>query len=270
MDGHDLVAKQELVWRSIEQLCSAFSGQDWKRPTDCPGWSVQDQLSHLVGTESSLLGRREPEHTPPGSLHVKNEFAARNEVQVDWRRPWQGTRVLEEFREVVRERAQALRSLTPEGWEARTMTPIGPSTVAEHVRIRIFDHWVHEQDMRRALGRPGHLEGPVAEHSVGRVATAMPFVVGKKAGAPEGTTVVFDIGGGAGFVFAIGVEGQRASRLERVPESPDARLIMDSETFACLGCGRWSPETVLGDGRVGLQGDEYLARTVVMEMGFMI
>jgi hypothetical protein len=29
------------------------------------------------------------------------------------------------------------------------------------MHIRIFDCWVHEQDMRRATGRPGHLTGPV-------------------------------------------------------------------------------------------------------------
>ena len=45
--------------------------------------------------------------------------------------------------------------------------------------IRIFDAWIPQQDMRRAVKRPGDLAGPVAEHAVGRVAMAMPGSAGR-------------------------------------------------------------------------------------------
>ena len=45
--------------------------------------------------------------------------------------------------------------------------------------IRIVDAWISQQDMRRAVKRPGELEGPVAEHAVGRVAMAMPGSAGR-------------------------------------------------------------------------------------------
>ena len=140
----------------------------------------------------------------------------------------------------------------------------------DFMHIRIFDCWVHEQDIRRAVGRPGHLDGPVAEHSVGRIATALPFVVGKKAQAPNGVTVVFAVTGAAGRTLSIGVEGGRARVLDMPPTNPTVRLTMDVETLNCLGCGRWDPGHVLSTGKVQITGDQGLGETIVRQMNFMI
>ncbi len=270
MSDQELVDKLERVWRSLDELCTTLTEQEWKLPTDCPKWSVQDNLAHIVGAESSLLGRPAPEHTPQEMGHVKNEIGRRNEVQVDWRRSRSGAEVLAEFREVTGERLRQLRAMGPEDFAAPTQTPVGPGTVRDFLQIRIFDCWVHEQDIRRAVGRPGHMEGPVAEHSVGRLCLAMPYVVGKKAQAPDGTTVVFEVTGPAGRTLAIGVEGGRAKPLETPPATPTVRLTMDVETFNCLGCGRWDPDRTLESGKVQIAGDRALGETIVRQMNFMI
>ncbi len=158
--GQDLVDKMEQVWRSIEELCQDLTEDDWKTGTDCPGWSVQDQLSHLAGSESAILGRPDPDHTPRDTSHVKNAIGEHNEVLVDYRRPSTGQGVLEEFKENTGERLGLLRAMKESGFDAPAQTPIGPGTVRDYLAIRIFDAWVHEQDMRRALGRPGDLEVP--------------------------------------------------------------------------------------------------------------
>ncbi len=270
MSEQELVDSMEHVWRSIGDLCATFTESDWKTPTDCPGWSVQDQLSHLVGSESALLGRPEPDHTPRDMSHVKNEVGKRNEVLVDWRRSWPGAKVLAEFLEVTGERLRILRAMSADDFAAETQTPIGPGTVAEFIRIRIFDAWVHEQDVRRALGRSGHLEGPVAEHSIGRLAMAMPYVVARKCRAADGTSVVFQLTGPAGRNITVSVEGTRGKELDAAPAAPTARLAMDAETFACLGCGRWDPSHILQSGRVQIDGDRTLGETIVAQMNIMI
>ena len=270
MNDQQLVDKLESVWSSMDQLCRGFSEKEWKTPTDCPGWSVQDHISHIVGTESWLLGRPMPDHKPRDMSHVKNEVGARNEVAVDWRRPWPGTRVLDEFREVTSERLRLLRASGPDYFDAETETPIGNRETRELIRIRIFDSWVHEQDIRRAVSQPGHLEGPGADHSMGRLVMAMPFVFGKKAQAPDGSSVVFDITGGAGRVLAIVVEGKRARELGTVPAVPTVRLTMDVETFACLSCGRWDPGHALSTEKVRIDGDRTLGEKIVHQMNFMI
>ncbi|MCH7787334.1 MAG: maleylpyruvate isomerase family mycothiol-dependent enzyme [Chloroflexi bacterium] len=270
MNDKELIDMMESVCGSIGALCATFTEQEWKTPTDCPGWSAQDQVSHLIGIESRILGRPEPDHTPKDLSHIKNDFGAQNEVGIDWRRSWPGAKVLEEFQEVTGERMKALRALSADDFDEATQTPIGPGKVRDLIGIRIFDFWVHEQDIRRAVGRPGNYEGSIAEHSMGRLVAPMPYVVGKKAQAPDGATVVFDITGQLGQTIAIGMDGKIAKLLDSTPESSTVRLIMDTETFACLCCGRWEPAEVLASGKVQIQGDRTLGEAIVNQMNFMI
>ncbi len=270
MSNQQVVDLMERVWRSIDSLCLPLTEAQWKTPTDCPGWSVQDQVSHLVGAESQILGNPRPDHTPKETGHVRNDVGQSNEVVVDYRRSWPGQKVLEEFREVTARRLGLLRDMTDEEFAAETQTPLGPGTITEFLRIRIFDAWVHEQDMRRALDMPGELEGPVAVHSVGRVARAMPFVVARKAQAPDGVTVVFDVTGPAGLLIPVGVAGGRGSELDSEPPTPTVRITTDAETFACLGCGRWDANEALGSGRVAVTGDTALGESIVKQMNIMI
>ncbi len=270
MSHLQLVDNMERVWQALDGLCAGFDEAQWKTATDCPGWSVQDQISHIVGSESGILGRPAPDHTPADLSHTKNELGRRNEVVVDWRRSWPGARVLEEFREVTAERMTHLRAMTAEDFEVKTQTPVGPGSMRMYMAIRIFDAWVHEQDIRRALGLPGGLDGPVAEHATSRIVLAMPYVVGKKAQAPDGSSVVFEVSGPTPLTLPIGVERGRAKPLDAAPDSPTVTLRTDFETFACLACGRWDPEEVLASGGVTFDGDRALGETVVRQMNFMI
>lgn len=270
MSYHDTVAKMERVWASIAVLCATFTEQEWTTSTDCPGWTVQDQLAHLVGSESRLLGLPLPQHTPGDTGHVHNDIGQHNEVWVDWQRALPGAEVLARFRERTGQRLAILRAMQAADFEAPTQTPIGPGTVHDLLQIRIFDAWVHEQDMRRAVKRPGHLDGPVAEHAIGRVAMAMPYVVGRKVKPADGTTVVFAMPGATGRSLALRLESGRANHLEDTPVTPTVRLTMDAETFACLGCGRWTPEAVLQQRKVQITGDQALGQTILAQMNIMI
>jgi uncharacterized protein (TIGR03083 family) len=270
MSDAAIVATMERVWQAILALGATFTEQEWKTPTDCPGWTVQDQVAHMLGSESRLLGLPVPDHTPQEMSHVKNEIGQHNEVWVDWYRAWPGARVLQRFREVTAERLKILRAMRPEDFAAPTQTPIGPGTMRDLLQIRIFDAWVHEQDIRRAIKRPGDLAGPVAEHAVGRVAMAMPYVVGRRVKPADGTTVVFAMPGAAGRTVALRMEGGRANRLDEIPVTPTVRLSMDVETFTCLGCGRWTPEAALQAGRVQITGDTVLGQAILGQMNIMI
>ena len=270
MSDQEIVDKLERVWESIAALCKSLSEREWKLATDCPKWSVQDHVSHIVGTESRLAGRPVPNHTPQDMGHVHNDIGRGNEIWVDFLRPSSGLQVLEAFREVTAARLQRLRSMSADDFSEPTQTPVGPGTVRDFMVIRVFDCWVHEQDIRRAVGRPGHMEGPVVVHSMSRMARAMPFVVGKKAAAPEGSTVVFEITGSAGRTMAIGVQSGRAVFLESIPAAPDVRLTMDVETFTCLGNGRWQGNEALRVDKVSIDGDRQLGENIVHEMNFMV
>src|SRR6202012_4422977 len=87
---------------------------------------------------------------------------------------------------------------------------------AEFMEVRVFDSWVHEQDVRRALDRPGGTGNRASAASLTRGQDPMPFVVGKKAACGDGTVVRFDVAGtGADArVVTIAVDGGRARPLQ--------------------------------------------------------
>jgi hypothetical protein len=111
----------------------------------------------------------------------------------------------------------------------------------------------------------------VAEHSLGRCARALGFVVGKKADAPDGSVAVFDLTGPLARQYVVAVEGGRAEVVgELGSRTPTVSLTMAAETLWCLGGGRWDPDQVLGAGRVVVDGDRELGERIVRSMNFMI
>ena len=116
---------------------------------------------------------------------------------------------------------------------------------------------MHEQDVRRAFGRPGNLDGPAAIHTADYLAESLGFVVGKRVGAPAGTTVVLEIAGHAPTAVEVGDDGR--ARPVEVPADPTACLAMDRESFILLAGGRRRPEP----GAVAVSGDAELGARVV-------
>ena len=274
--NQQLVDMMEHVWRSIGELCDGLTEAEWKTPTDCPGWSVQDQVSHLAGSETGILGDPDPDHTPgeEALAHTRSEQGQRNEIVVDFRRPWAGAQVLSDFRAKTSRRVDFLRSRSDDDFAAEMQTPVGQAPMSEFISIRIMDAWVHEQDIRRAVDRPGHYDSPAAAHALNRVIRAMPFVAARRAQAPDGATVVIDISGTAGRLISIGVEGGRGRELDQPPSSvqgtgPTVRISLDDETFGCLGCGRWDPDEILQSGKVSIEGDTALGESIVRQMNIM-
>ena len=251
-----------LTWRSIDELCTGLSEEEWKTSTGCPGWTVQDNLAHLVDYEAGALGRTRPDHTVPQLSHLKNALGESNEVGVDVRRTLGGQQVLEEFREVVAERLAQLQALTAEDLTGEVPTPAGTGTLADMLTLRVMDTWSHEQDIRRALGRPGHEDGPAAAEAIAYFAGFLPYVVGKKAGAADGSTVVVEIG--SAHRAAIEVVDGRARPASGTVDAPTVALSVPVATFAALAAGRTdAPDDVV------VSGDEALARAIVANLGFM-
>ena len=276
----DLVEMLDGVWASIAELGDGLDEAAWKTPTECPGWTVQDNLVHVTALEAWLLGRPLPELDIPEDLpHVKNDFGTANERWITSRRDWSGSDALVEFRTVTAERIAVLRALGADGFGAESWTPLGPGTVRDLLPLRLFDSWVHEQDMRRAVGRPGDLESSGAAQVLTMMVDAMPFVIGKKVGVADGSSVVFTLTGPLARRVGIEVVERRARRMRNAPESATVALTMSTETFGRLACGRLDPALSLGDGalhdgalddgRITIDGDHDLGRRIVEQMNYM-
>ena len=90
------------VWSSIISLGRDLTEAEWKRPTDLPGWTVQDNLAHIIGTERMMAGEPAPEVTLGDTDHIRNPLGEANEVWIEARRSRTGADVLAEFTALVR------------------------------------------------------------------------------------------------------------------------------------------------------------------------
>ncbi len=257
-------------WAAIDTLGQGLADAEWELPSECPGWDVRDVVSHLIGIERTLLGDPSPPPLTELPAHVENEIGARNEAWVAPRRSLPGHVVLAEFRDVTARRLAQLEALPEARFDEIGPSPVGNVAYREFMNVRVMDSWVHEQDVRVATGRPGHDSGPAAQLSLDRLCSAMPFVVGKQARAPEGASVRFDLRGSLARRIDVVVQGGRAKAVGALDGSPSAALDMQVEVFWRLACGRVDGEAARTAGIVGLSGDTELAFRVLESMAFMI
>jgi uncharacterized protein (TIGR03083 family) len=268
MIPHDTIDKLALCFTSLTELGSQLTEAQWKLPTDCPGWSVQDNLSHIVAYENTESGGARTSHQAPKFDYVRNPIGEANENEIDSRRSLTGAQVLDEWKEVAERRLNFLRTADESYFTNEVMTPTGPGTTADFLHIRVLDCWVHEQDMRRAVGIPGHLSGPAAEHTIDRLIRTVPIVVGKRAATPDGQSVVIDITGGVQRHIVCTIVDGRAALVKDEPEAPLSRITMDSGTFLAFATGRQSDQQLAG--KITYSGDVDHGYKVTSALNMMI
>ncbi|MER6033456.1 MULTISPECIES: maleylpyruvate isomerase family mycothiol-dependent enzyme [unclassified Streptomyces] len=251
---------------AISELVQPLPEAEWNRRTPCPGWSVRDVVSHVIGLDCEMLGDPRPIHTLPRDLfHVTNPHQRYMEMQVDVRRHHTAPEMTAELEYTVIRRNRQLRNESRDpGTKVRG--PMGTEITLEHaMRTRAFDVWVHEQDLRTALARPGNLDSPGAHVARDMLLEALPRVVAKDANAPRSSAIVFDVHGPVEFLRTIRVDIQGRGTLETAPAlGPAATLTLDWETYVRLSCGRVSPDAVAD--RVKTEGDPELTTAILRSL----
>lgn len=260
------IDKLEECWSSISELGAALSEQEWKTATDLPGWSVQDNLSHLIGIERVMEGLAATEHRGPKPDYVRNVIGEMNEHEVDVRRGLSGAEVLREWNDIVARRLRTLRNGDDAYFNQPAATPTGPGTIADFLDLRVLDCWLHEQDMRRAVGRPGNMASASAGHTVDRLIRTIPIVVGKRAATPEGKAVAINISGGVERHLVCEVQSGRAKFVEVPSAPPLATIDIGTEEFVVLAAGRRGSDQIAA----AVTGDSSLAHSVLSQFNMMI
>ena len=259
------------VWASLGDLLGELTDEQWRLPTPLPGWSVQDNVSHVVGTEAMLAGEPGPdvEIDRDANEHVRNDIGAFNEQWVESLRGVAPNEVLSRFRELTAARLAALEAMTDDEWNAESFTPAGKDSFGRFMQIRVFDCWLHEQDIRDAVDRPGHESGLAVEVVLDEMATALGFVVGKKAGATTGQAVTFALTDGGAVVRELHVEvGERAAVVASLSSPATVVLTMPVGVMTRRCAGRVGADGLLD--QIVIDGDLSLASKILENQSYTI
>lgn len=259
------------VWGRLDELLAGLSDDDWVRPTPLPGWSVKDVVAHMIGTESMLLGDATPAVDVGAPGHVRNDIGRLNEAWVVSMADLSGADVLATFRGHTSRRLELLRDMDGAAWEAEGFTPAGNDSYGRFMRIRVFDCWLHEQDIRDSVGRPGGDVGTAVELALDEAAAVLGYVVAKRAAAPPGSRVAFDLTGPTArriFVEVGTEERPRAAVVDELSAPPTVALWMPTSVFVRLAGGRVDPSTVRE--QIDVEGDLDLGERIIVNLAFTI
>lgn len=259
--------------QAIVDLGSTCTDDDFARATACPGWTVKDQISHVLSLEDWIAGGDYPTTRAPHAEHVRNKIGAFTERGVHEWRSVPGPEVVTTLHELLVDRLETLRDpdLTAETVVAG---PFGPTPLLEMLRQRVVDVWTHEQDIREALGRPGNLDSPPAAVFVDALYKALPRIVAKDAGIPPGQAVVIEATGP--------VKGRGGARVDEIDgvargvplfsgtasDSGDATVTTLSMATDML-CRRAAGRIAVADMRWTTTGDNDVATRVLEALPFL-
>jgi uncharacterized protein (TIGR03083 family) len=262
-DRERLAEYVDVWWQAVNDftgLLEQIPAEQWSAPTDLDGWDVQAVASHIAHLEGILAGASEETVEVGEPEHVRGLMGLYTEQGVVSRRGKSPDHLINEIREAATKRHTALLADPPSdgtakpekifggiGWDWNTL-----------LRNRPLDVWMHEQDVRRAVGMPGGMDSPAAEHTADYLAESLGFVLAKRVGAPAGTTVVLEIAGHPPYAFTVADNG-RGERLPDVPAESTVHLRTDRESFIVLAGGRRTPEP----GAVEITGDVDLGQRIL-------
>ena len=243
-------------------LARGIPREQWDLPTDLDGWTVKDIVAHTAHLEAVLAGTPEETVEVPDAPHVKGLMGYYTEQGVIARRDRDMESLVDEIERAVATRYAALEAEPPtDPAAAPPRTPGGaPWDNQTLLSNRPLDVWVHEQDIRRAIGRPGGYDSPVATHVVHVFGRALPMVVGKRVAPPAGTTVCLAVpDAGLRSTVRVGDDG-RASQVD--DQTPATTVTLSPQDFVVLCGGRRPPDSA----QARIEGDEDLGRRVLAAM----
>lgn len=271
---NDLVHALEQSMNSIVDLGLTCSPEAFARATDCPGWSVKDVFAHVVGAEKSLAVGVFPDVEVPDAPHLRHDAARLIERDVVARRDVPGPEIVAELAEYLPVRMAELRSADNDP-DAVVGGYFGPdTTLGLQTTLRTIDAWVHEQDIRGALDRPGGLDSPAAAVFTASILSQLGRIVSRVAGIEPGNAVILDVTGPVtareGVRVVTGEDGRprgealfsgtvdEASHDPHLPETVTT-IQLSTDALTRRAAGRKTTDEI----HTQIHGDEDVARRVL-------
>jgi uncharacterized protein (TIGR03083 family) len=221
----------------LGEVLDTLDHREWTRPTAMAEVGVRQVAEHLVGVQRYLLGqlgRRDPlvaerraDHWPVGRRASADLVdASDSEVSREW---WAESMAL----------MAACAQLGPE----RPVSNLDlPGDVRSLVVLRTFELWTHDDDIRRALGRPLNLLDADRLGLMSRaLMEALPIGTALTDQARPGRTARFHLTGTGGSTFDVPL------RWGDTPGPPDIVVTVETIDLCRLASNRVRPEELATD-----------------------
>ncbi|WP_460695643.1 maleylpyruvate isomerase family mycothiol-dependent enzyme [Nocardia thraciensis] len=220
--------------RELIDLLGSLAPAEWAQPTVCPGWAVRDVAAHILNDYLRRISGSRDGHG--GAVFADDETL-----------PAYLARTNDEFVRAMRQCSprtmiDLLLHLGPQldaVWAATDLASSatlnvswagpGPSPAWLDIARDYTEYWVHQQQIRDAVSRPGADEAALLHPVLATFLHALPVALHDRI-RPAGTSVLFEITGPAGGRWAAVSDGS-AWELTAAPTSdPDASVRMDPDT----------------------------------------
>jgi uncharacterized protein (TIGR03083 family) len=247
-------------------LLGGLDDEAWERPTICPGWSVRDIALHVLADDLGVVSRQRDGYRPQAPRPGETLPAFLNRINDEWVQATcrlSGRVIVDLLRWSGEEMHAHYAALDPlELGPAVSWAGPDPAPRWLDIAREYTERWVHQQQIREAVGAPLRLEacwlGPVLSTFV----RALPMTFSSVT-APAGTAVTLTLDGEGGGVWSVvRVDGGAWELFEGRPEAtPTAEARMSGDTAWRLFTRGLTPEAA--SGRASLSGDQALARQVL-------
>ena len=269
VDKEPILALLAEEWSAVAELCSGLQEGEFMLPSCLPGWTVKDQISHLAGIELMLNGVLAPEVDVSHLTHLRNDVARLGEVWVEDMRSLSGAEVLQIFLDVTAERLKALQAITQEQFDAPSWTPVGADeTYGRFMRIRHYDTFMHEHDIRQALGVADRADPAAIRSALSEIEPSLGYIVGRKAALPEGSRIRIDLTGEVERTYLVEVT-DRARVVDQLSSPASVEVSLPVMLFFRLTGGRCELNEVIKE-QVLLAGDKELALQLASNLSFTL
>lgn len=266
-DSERLLGYVDIWWEAVGDLLdtlSALSPAQWDAPTDLPGWDVRAVASHVAHLESVLAGDPEESVDIGPAEHVRSALGIYTEHGVVARRGKSGEELIAEIRDAATRRYQRLQADPPRDGAARPDIIFGalPWDWDLLLRNRIVDVWMHDGDIRAAVGMPANADSRAATHTIDQLTGALPMVIAKRAEPPAGSVVVIAIGDRPAMSYVVDPDGRARLAYPAADQAPTVRIGLSEAAFVSLAGGRSRPDAH----ELTVEGDEALAQRLLGAM----
>lgn len=220
---------------ALLDLLASLTPGEWASDTVCSGWSVKDIAAHIIADDLGVVSRRRDGYMA-GFIDTDSWdvlLAAINRANEEWvasmRRLSPGL-ICELLEFAGRRFADAMRARDPHeigdpvDWAGPEPAPAWLDIAREYT-----ERWLHQQQIRDAVDRPGLKDRRMFAPVLDTFARALPHTY-RDVTAPEGTRVRLTVEGEAGGAWSIVRDSGRWRMDAGLGHPPDAGVTLDQET----------------------------------------